>query len=106
MGRAVSNLAGWVQLTFDFGVKQTEQKPKARTVRSKIRAIFIPDYCLPKDRCKQHGCDRRASKGKAYCSKAHSPYGLLADEPDNAPIEWMEPEPLRNLKPYKLRVIL
>lgn len=43
-------------------------------------------------RCRNILCTKKAALGKAYCSKAHSPFGMLDDEPDNAPVEWTAPE--------------
>jgi hypothetical protein len=43
-------------------------------------------------KCRNAHCEKAAADGKAYCSKAHSPFGNLQDEPDNSPIEWFAPE--------------
>ena len=84
---------------FGFGMKR--HKPTWRQfVFSFIRGDLGPLEATPfpepvvdnRPRCKGHNCDRAAANGKAYCSKSHSPYGLLQDEPDDAPIEWTPPE--------------
>lgn len=87
-------LKKWEQISFNFDLKISKAitEPIKKISKSKIRRLEVYEYCPPEYRCKTHGCMKRAAKEKVYCSKAHSPFGLLDDEPDNAPIEWAQPE--------------
>lgn len=66
-----------IQLSFDFSGRAEPDRPEPVAFANK---------------CRNSLCSKPSAKGKAYCSKAHSPYGNLEDEPDNSPIEWFAPE--------------
>lgn len=72
------------QLDFDF----------SRVSDDKFQFKSIEHNLFPlENKCRNSMCSKKAAEGKVYCSKSHSPFGLLDDEPDNAPIdEWTPPE--------------
>jgi len=72
----------WIQLSFSFAA--TPAIPDRRVV-------FIDPPVADHEKCRHAGCQKRVSTGKVYCCKGHSPFGLLEDEPDNAPPEWIPP---------------
>ena len=71
-----------VQLAFNF-IYRSDKPRTAKVIRLPKRS---------EHKCRNPQCSVFAIVGKAYCSKAHSPFGLLEDEPDNAPIEWATPD--------------
>lgn len=84
----------WRQFVFSF-IREPELRP--------LEATPFPEPVTDtRPRCKEYGCIRPAARGKAYCSKAHSPYGLLQDEPDDAPIEWTPPVGFYKWNPHKM----
>ena len=72
------------QLTFDFVLDPSKRAP--------VESLSFEPDVQGDHRCRNFTCQKNAAPGKAYCSKAHSPFGMLEDEPDNAPIEWTAPE--------------
>ena len=99
MGKIRSLFGKWEQMAFNFDdCLERDETPKKlvekkqRVLKSRIRSLEIFVWCPPEERCKNFGCMKKAPKGKVYCSKKHSPFGLLDDEPDNAPVEWTPPE--------------